>query len=81
MPDTFRHMSPTYPGQHRRALVCTDCHTGNAEMIPWPFPAYQPDCAGCHANDYKADVDRHNGISQDRNCGNSGCHRVGDSEF
>ena len=21
--------------------------------MQWQFPAYQPDCAGCHANDFK----------------------------
>ena len=31
------------------------CHTTNAETVVWAFVAYKPDCAGCHANDYRSD--------------------------
>jgi hypothetical protein len=48
------HSSAGYPGQHRSALDCTDCHRTNAQQVPWPNAAYQPDCAACHANDYRA---------------------------
>jgi hypothetical protein len=53
-PEVFTHSSPTYPGDHRGNLDCTDCHTSNAEIVPWQFPAYQPECAACHVNDYKS---------------------------
>jgi hypothetical protein len=49
------HQSPAYPAGHRQSLDCADCHTGNNELNTWRFPAYQPDCAGCHANDYESD--------------------------
>lgn len=45
-----------YPGEHRTPLACEDCHIGNVQTNVWPFPAYQPDCAGCHANSYKMDA-------------------------
>jgi len=52
-PLNFMHASPGYPGDHRNPLACTDCHGGNSATVTWPFPAYQPDCAACHAGDYK----------------------------
>ena len=80
-PSVFRHMSAAYPGDHAGNLTCTSCHNGNSATVVWPFPAYQPDCAGCHAGDYKPSVDRHNGLSADSNCGNSGCHSVSSREW
>jgi len=53
-PDLFAHSSPSYPGDHSGGLICTDCHQGNAEPVTWTSPAYQPDCAGCHANDFRS---------------------------
>ena len=53
LPDSFTHSSPAYPGDHAGGLICTDCHQGNAEQVAWTSPAYQPTCAGCHANDFK----------------------------
>lgn len=52
----FRHDSPDYPGDHRTATLCIDCHTTNNQTIAWPFTAYKPECAGCHADDYKQDA-------------------------
>jgi hypothetical protein len=52
-PDTFRHVSPNYPGDHRRDLACTDCHQANSEAVQWPFPALQPDCGACHQSDFE----------------------------
>jgi hypothetical protein len=52
-PSTFRHLSATYPGDHAVALMCTNCHTGNAELVPWRTPAYAPNCAACHTSNYK----------------------------
>jgi len=54
LPLSFVHRSPNYPGDHRQALLCTDCHGGNSTTVTWPFAAYQPDCAGCHANDFRS---------------------------
>lgn len=72
-----------YPGDHRRNLACTDCHTGNSEVVTYASPAYQPDCAGCHARDYEPDVDRHGNrnVSENRDCSGSGCHSVRDDEW
>ena len=53
LPSIFRHSSPDYPGDHRVRLACTDCHGGNSEQVTWSSPAYQPDCAGCHARNFK----------------------------
>jgi hypothetical protein len=52
---TFRHTSPNYPGDHAGNLGCEDCHQGNSQAVAWTFGAYKPDCAGCHANDFKTD--------------------------
>jgi hypothetical protein len=73
-------MSPEYPGDHRLA-TCASCHTTNRDAATWNFPQYRPYCAGCHAGDYRASVDRHRGLANDLNCGNSGCHRVNASSF
>jgi hypothetical protein len=53
LPDTFRHMSGNYPGDHRDNLDCTQCHMANSEPVQWPFSSLQPDCAGCHRSDFK----------------------------
>lgn len=50
---TFSHDSPNYPGDHTSARDCVDCHTSNSQLINWPFSAYKPECAGCHANDFE----------------------------
>jgi hypothetical protein len=54
-PISFTHSSPNYPTGHRSRLECTSCHRSNSQLAPWTFPAYQPDCAGCHANDFKSE--------------------------
>jgi hypothetical protein len=54
-PINFRHTSGNYPGDHRSNVVCLSCHTGNSQTIAWPNAAYKPDCAGCHAGDYRAE--------------------------
>jgi hypothetical protein len=73
-PLTLDHVSATYPGDHRGNLDCTDCHSSNAEDVPWPFPAYAPDCAGCHASDYRLDPHRNATVSELRDCAGS-CHQ------
>lgn len=74
----FRHDSPDYPGDHRTGVLCVDCHRTNNQVIAWTFPAYQPDCAGCHAGDYKPDSHKGPGdvplsVSELRDCSGS-CH-------
>lgn len=51
--DVFSHASPNYPGDHSAPLACTDCHTSNSQIITWAVAAYQPNCAACHAQDYR----------------------------
>jgi hypothetical protein len=51
-PVVYRHTSPAYV-DHGMALNCTSCHTSNATAVTWKFPAYRPDCAGCHAANYR----------------------------
>ncbi len=53
-PDIFAHTSPGYPGDHAGNLQCRDCHRANSEAVTWTAPAYQPDCAGCHAGDFRS---------------------------
>ncbi len=54
-PDSFQHMILAYePLDHRGNLQCTACHQNNAEPVIWPAAAYQPDCAGCHASDFRS---------------------------
>jgi len=87
LPLMFTHMSPTYPGDHRGPPPCQACHTGNSETIAWPFAAYQPDCAGCHASDYKADSHKKVDspaifytVSELRDC-TGACHQFTDGTF
>jgi hypothetical protein len=62
LPHTFQHTGLSYePMDHRGNLACTRCHQNNTEAINWRYAAFQPDCAGCHANDY--DPGEHRKIS------------------
>ena len=55
IPHIYRHMGLPYePLDHRDNLACTDCHQNNTEAVNWRNAAFQPDCAGCHANDFKS---------------------------
>jgi hypothetical protein len=55
LPHIYAHSGLPYePLDHRGNLPCTSCHLTNADFINWRFAAYQPDCAGCHAGDYKS---------------------------
>jgi hypothetical protein len=51
-PLIFRHSSLNFP-DHGSRLDCKDCHRANAQQVPYPSPAFAPDCAACHANDFK----------------------------
>jgi len=48
----YRHNSGLYPN-HGKSIACISCHTTNAQTVPWKFAAYKPDCAGCHAGNFK----------------------------
>lgn len=50
----YNHTAPTYV-RHSGGTSCNDCHKTKNEVIVWKFPAFKPDCAGCHANDFKPD--------------------------
>ena len=83
----FSHQSMGYPGDHRQNLACVDCHGGNSEVVTWSSPAYQPDCAGCHAGDYKTDPHKKHEnpdvkytVSELRDCSGS-CHIYTDSSL
>ncbi len=86
-PVLFVHTSPNYPGDHRRNLDCTDCHGSNSDTVSWPAPAYQPDCAGCHANDFRSGSHRKTQspsmnytVSELRDCSGA-CHVYADSSL
>jgi len=80
IPDEFRHTTtPFEPLDHRGNLACTECHQNNSEVVVWQFPAFQPDCAGCHAGDYRPNKhEAANGgdetVSENRNCAGA-CHQ------
>ncbi|MGJ5038366.1 hypothetical protein ACQR13_30000, partial [Bradyrhizobium sp. HKCCYLRH3059] len=48
----YRHMSASYPN-HSAAIGCTACHSGNSQAVVFKFAAYKPDCAACHASDFR----------------------------
>jgi hypothetical protein len=55
IPFKFTHSSPDYPGNHSGGVLCIDCHQSNNQTATWTFGAYKPDCAGCHAGNFKPD--------------------------
>lgn len=84
LPIAFTHSSPAYPGDHAGNLDCTACHLNNSQAIPWPFGAYQPDCAGCHADAFRPDFHRKvtyppifYSVDELRDC-TGACHRYAD---
>ena len=40
---------------HAGSMDCNECHRNNNEVIAYQFPAYRPNCAACHANDFETD--------------------------
>lgn len=85
---SYSHTSALFPGQHNSSVTCIRCHTGNSETVVWPYSAYQPDCAGCHASRYKPDPHKKTEVpttirytvSELRNCAGS-CHIYTDNTF
>jgi len=51
-PVTYRHTSPAYVN-HGPAVSCSSCHVGNTQTVAWKFPAFKPNCAGCHVDKYR----------------------------
>jgi hypothetical protein len=87
LPATFAHQSPAFPGEHRRNLACGDCHVGNSAAVAWTNAAFQPDCAGCHAADFKSgphkkheNPDVSYTVSELRDCSGA-CHVYTDSSL
>jgi hypothetical protein len=48
----YTHVSPFYR-PHNSGVTCASCHKSNSEVATWTFAAYKPDCAGCHAANFK----------------------------
>ena len=48
----YTHLSAFYK-PHNSGVVCASCHKSNTEVATWPFAAYKPDCAGCHASTFQ----------------------------
>jgi hypothetical protein len=53
----YRHLAPSYR-QHQPGVACQACHKGNTEVATWTAPAFKPDCAGCHAAQFRPDKHR-----------------------
>jgi Cytochrome c7 and related cytochrome c len=51
----YTHLSPAYENHGGNVSLCTDCHKQNNEKIAFQRPDLAPDCASCHANDFKLD--------------------------
>jgi len=63
------------------------CHGGNSETVTWKFPTYKPDCAACHADDYKSGPHKKVDtpkilytVSELRDCSGA-CHQYTDSSL
>jgi hypothetical protein len=50
----YSHAGATYPGNHNSKVTCFKCHTAKTETATWTATQYKPDCAGCHAADFKS---------------------------
>jgi hypothetical protein len=84
-PVIYRHTAAAYV-DHGATLNCTSCHTTNAQSVPWRFPAFRPDCAGCHASEYRPmshpkftrPVTVYYTVAELRNCAGA-CHLYADN--
>jgi hypothetical protein len=84
-PVTYRHTSPAFVN-HGPAAGCASCHAGNAQTAAWKFPAFRPNCAGCHAQEYRPmahvkftrPVKVYYTVSELRDCAGN-CHTYSDS--
>lgn len=84
----YRHSSSLFPGGHVNDVRCKGCHTDNTEIFTWEASVYKPDCAGCHANDYRPNnhIKSKNlasifyTLNELRDCAGS-CHEYTDNTF
>ncbi|MDH5288134.1 MAG: hypothetical protein OEX23_16045, partial [Betaproteobacteria bacterium] len=83
---TYSHVSPGYR-PHTSGVTCIACHRSNNEVIAWPFAAYRPDCAGCHAATFRPTAHKKVDspavfytVGELRNCAGS-CHEYTDTTF
>ncbi|WP_455222965.1 cytochrome c3 family protein [Kaarinaea lacus] len=75
-PINYQHPNNSdYPGDHNSRVTCISCHRNNSQTITYSSPQYAPQCAACHAGDYRAG-DHRGTLADNANCGRSGCHRV-----
>jgi hypothetical protein len=51
-PVTYRHTSPAYVN-HGLGISCSSCHVASGQTAAWKFPAFRPNCAGCHVDKYR----------------------------
>jgi hypothetical protein len=87
LPSRYTHSTPDYR-THNSSVTCRNCHTGNTETATWSFAAYKPDCAGCHAGDFKSGPHKktevpstvYYTVAELRNCAGS-CHIYTDNTF
>ena len=85
VPATFRHTSPAFTN-HGPGVDCASCHVGNAATARWKFMAYRPNCAGCHADQYRPQqhlkferpIKVYYTVSELRDC-TGNCHTYADS--
>jgi hypothetical protein len=83
----YEHTSGNFPGNHGPGVQCIDCHTGNSQTATWTYTVYKPDCAGCHAGDFKASAhkkyenpDTFYNVSELRDCSGT-CHQYTNSSM
>jgi len=82
----YTHLSPFFK-PHNSGVTCISCHKSNSEAATWPFVAYKPDCAGCHAARFKPDAHKKVDspaifytVNELKDCSGS-CHLYRDSTF
>ncbi|MFQ5354140.1 MAG: cytochrome C, partial [Thermodesulfobacteriota bacterium] len=84
----YNHTTANYPGDHKSSVGCLDCHTSNTQSIAWKYGGYKPDCAACHAGDYKRKSHKKTSNpsniyyteSELRDCSGA-CHKYTDNTF
>lgn len=82
----YTHSSGAFPAGHSTGLDCTDCHRSNSASAAYTHPAYRPDCAGCHANEFRPDKHKKyekpstgfNSVGELRDC-TGACHLYSDA--
>ncbi len=51
----YTHVSPAYEYHGSNTPTCLSCHKQNNEKITFARPDLAPDCAACHASNFKPD--------------------------